>query len=47
MTDNLGGGVIQEIKYQEIKALFIENQERPCIEGGMRYIIDKDGCEIY
>ena len=37
----------QEIKYQEIKALFIENQEKACIEGGMRYIIDKDGCEIY
>ena len=39
--------LIQEIKYQEIKVLFIENQEKVCIEGGMRYIIDKDGCEIY
>lgn len=47
LSDRQFRGLIQEIKYQEIKALFIENQERPCIEGGMRYIIDKDGCEIY
>ena len=40
-------GLIQEIRYQEVQALFIENQERACIEGGMRYIIDKDRCEIY
>ena len=47
LSDRQFRGLIQEIKYQEIKALFIENQEKACIEGGMRYIIDKDGCEIY
>lgn len=47
LNDRQFDGLIQEIKYQEIKALFIENQERGCAEGGMRYIIDKDGCEIY
>ena len=47
LSDRQFMGLIQEIKYQEIKALFIENQEKACIEGGMRYIIDKDGCEIY
>lgn len=35
------------ISYQEVKALFIEDQERSCMEGGRRYIIDTDGCEIY
>ena len=47
LSDRQFRELIQEIKYQEIKALFIENQEKACIEGGMRYIIDKDGCEIY
>ena len=47
LSDRQFMGLIQEIKYQEVKALFIENQEKVCIEGGMRYIIDKDGCEIY
>lgn len=47
LSDRQFRGLIQEIKYQEVKALFIENQEKACIEGGMRYIIDKDGCEIY
>ena len=39
--------LVKEISYQGIKVLFIENQERDCLEGGFRYIIDKDGCEIY
>ena len=39
--------LVKEISYQDIKVLFIENQERDCLEGGFRYIIDKDGCEIY
>ena len=39
--------LVKEISYQNIKVLFIENQERDCLEGGFRYIIDKDGCEIY
>lgn len=47
LNDTQFDELIQEIKYQEIKVLFIENQGRGCAEGGMRYIIDKDGCEIY
>ena len=37
----------EEIKYTEIKGLFIENSEKTCVEGMERYIIDKDKCEIY
>lgn len=47
LTDEQMQKLIQEIMYQEAQALFIENQERACLEGGMRYIIDKDRCEIY
>lgn len=47
LNDRQYEALIQEIKYQEIKALFIENQERACVKGGLRYIIDKDGCEIF
>ena len=47
LTDNQMEELIQEITYQEVHALFIENQERTCLKGGIRYIIDKDGCEIY
>ena len=47
LSDRQFMGLIQEIKYQEIKALFIENQEKACMEGVMRYSIDRDGCEIY
>lgn len=39
--------LIQELSYIGIKALFIENQERSCIPGIFRYIIDKDECEIF
>ena len=39
--------LIKEIRYQEAKILFMGSQERACLEGGMRYIIDRDGCEIY
>ena len=46
LTDNQMEELIQEITYQEVHALFIENQERTCLKGGIRYIIDKDGCEI-
>lgn len=47
LTNNQMEELIQEITYQEVHALFIENQERTCLKGGIRYIIDKDGCEIY
>lgn len=46
-TDDQIQELIKEIRYQEAKILFIESQERACMEGGMRYIIDRDGCEIY
>ena len=39
--------LIQECEYQDIKILFIENQQRSCMKGGKRYIIDIDKCEIY
>ena len=47
MTDEQIQKLIKEIRYQEAKILFMESQERACLEGGMRYIIDRDGCEIY
>lgn len=46
LTDEKMNQLIQEMTYQEIHVLFIENQERTCVEGCMRYIIDTDGCEI-
>lgn len=47
LTDLQMQELIKEISYQDVKGLFIENHERSCMEGGMRYIIDRDGCEIY
>lgn len=47
LTDEQMKNLIKEMKYQEVQGIFIENQERACLEGGMRYIIDKDNCEIY
>lgn len=47
LTDLQMQELIKEISYQEVKALFIENQERGCMKGGRRYIIDRDECEIY
>lgn len=47
LTDLQMQELIKEIHYQEVKGVFIENQDRGCMEGGMRYIIDRDGCEIY
>lgn len=44
---DLLGRLCEEIKYMEIKGLFIENSEKTCVEGMERYIIDKDKCEIY
>lgn len=46
LTDEKMNLLIKEMMYQEIHILFIENQERSCLEGGIRYIIDADGCEI-
>ena len=47
LTDEQIQELIKEIRYQEAKILFMESQEKACLEGGMRYIIDRDGCEIY
>ena len=47
LTDEQVQELIQETVYQEAQILFVENQERACMQGGMRYIIDRDGCEIY
>lgn len=38
--------LIQEIKYQDIKILFIESSMKDCILGMHRCIIDKDNCVI-
>ena len=47
MNDEQIRKLCEEIKYMEIKGLFIENNEKTCVEGMERYIIDKDRCEIY
>lgn len=39
--------IVKELCYQEVHALFIENQQRSCMKGGRQYIIDKDRCEIF
>lgn len=39
--------IIKEANYQEVKILLIENQEKSCLKGVKRYIIDADQCEIY
>ena len=39
--------LIQECEYQDVRILFIENQQRSCMKGGKQYIIDIDKCEIY
>lgn len=38
--------LINDVKYEEFGLLLIENQERSCLEGVNRCIIDKDLCEI-
>lgn len=47
LTDHQMQEVIKEMKYQNIKGLFIESQQRSCMEGVKQYIIDVDRCEIY
>ena len=39
--------LIKESLRQEVNMLLIENQEKDCLEGCFRYIIDSDGCEIF
>ncbi len=47
LTDYQMQEVIKEMKYQDVKGLFIESQQRGCMEGVKQYIIDVDRCEIY
>lgn len=47
LTDHQMQEVMKEMKYQNIKGLFIESQQRSCMEGMKQYIIDVDRCEIY
>ena len=47
LTDHQMQEVMKEMKYQNIKGLFIESQQRSCMEGVKQYIIDVDRCEIY
>ena len=39
--------LVKELAYREIHAVFIENQDRGCLNNLQCYIIDKDKCEIY
>ncbi|MBU5480286.1 type II-A CRISPR-associated protein Csn2 [Blautia sp. MSJ-19] len=39
--------LIKEMKYQDTRGLFIESQQKGCMEGVKQYIIDVDRCEIY
>lgn len=39
--------LIKESLRQEVNMLLIENQEKDCLKGCFRYIIDSDGCEIF
>lgn len=47
LTDHQMQEVIKEMKYQNLKGLFMESQQRSCMEGVKQYIIDVDRCEIY
>lgn len=47
LSENQMQEIVKELCYQEVYALFIENQQRSCMKGGRQYIIDKDRCEIY
>ena len=47
LTDHQMQEVIKEMKYQNIKGVFIESQQRSCMEGVKQCIIDVDRCEIY
>ena len=39
--------LIQEAIHQEVKLIFVENYVKDCMGEGLRYIIDRDQCEIY
>ena len=47
LTDYQIQEVIKEMKYQDVRGMFIESQQKGCIEGVRQYIIDIDRCEIY
>lgn len=39
--------ILKETNYQEVKILMIESNEKSCLAGVKRYIIDSDQCEIF
>ena len=47
LTDEQIQELMEEALRQQIYVVLVENSQKNCIEGGKRYIIDKDGCEIY
>lgn len=47
LTDDQMQEMIKEMKYQNVQGLFIESQQKGCMEGVRQYIIDIDRCEIY
>lgn len=46
LTDEQVRELMNEALRQQIRIVFVENSQKNCIEGGKRYIIDKDMCEI-
>lgn len=47
MSDLQMQKLIQEAIHQEVKLIFVENYVKDCMGEGLRYIIDRDQCEIY
>lgn len=46
LTDEQIQELMKEALRQQIYVVLVENSQKNCIEGGKRYIIDKDMCEI-
>ena len=46
LTDKQIQELMKEAHRQQIRIVLVENYQKNCIEGGKRYIIDKDMCEI-
>lgn len=46
LTDEQIQELMEEALRQQIYVVLVENSQKNCIEGGKRYIIDKDMCEI-
>ena len=46
LTDEQIQELMEEALRQQIYVVLVENSQKNCIEGGKRYIIDKDMCVI-